>query len=227
MSASCYPETIRMSFLSHSSAFARVTALAAQRTVHSAFAWLHGNPGKIMDWQARLVGIPAPPFGEEARSQWLAARFAEAGLGQVHTDAAGNVFGLLPAANLPLESTGPVVVLSAHLDTVFPPGTPLNPVVDGLFYLAASHEGRTWPHYGRFVQIERPHKVEYTWVSEATKGVESVVSVTFEARGDETEVTLRHTGVPDDEMGHQHKDGWTWVLSMLAERFVSHPSASA
>jgi uncharacterized protein YndB with AHSA1/START domain len=103
----------------------------------------------------------------------------------------------------------------------------LNPVVDGLFYLAASHEGRTWPHYGRFVQIERPHKVEYTWVSEATKGVESVVSVTFEARGDETEVTLRHTGVPDDEMGHQHQDGWTWVLSMLAERFVSHPSASA
>jgi uncharacterized protein YndB with AHSA1/START domain len=103
----------------------------------------------------------------------------------------------------------------------------LNPVVDGLFYLAVGHEGRTWPHYGRFVQIDRPQKVEYTWVSEATKGVESVVSVTFEARGDRTEVTLRHTGVPDDEMGHQHKDGWTWVLSMLAERFVSHPSASA
>jgi uncharacterized protein YndB with AHSA1/START domain len=103
----------------------------------------------------------------------------------------------------------------------------LNPVVDGLFYLAVGHEGRTWPHYGRFVQIVRPHRVEYTWVSEATKGVESVVSVTFEARGDQTEVTLRHTGVPDDEMGHQHKDGWTWVLSMLAERFVSHPSASA
>jgi acetylornithine deacetylase/succinyl-diaminopimelate desuccinylase-like protein len=49
----------------------------------------------------------------------------------VHTDAAGNVFGLLPAANLPPESTGPVVVLSAHLDTVFPAGTPLNPAVDG------------------------------------------------------------------------------------------------
>jgi acetylornithine deacetylase/succinyl-diaminopimelate desuccinylase-like protein len=120
-----------MSVLPPSSAFSRVTALAAQRTVHSAFAWLHGNAGKIMDWQSRLVGIPAPPFGEEARSQWLAVRFAEAGLGRVHTDAAGNVFGLLPAANLPPESTGPVVVLSAHLDTVFPAGTPLNPAVDG------------------------------------------------------------------------------------------------
>jgi len=117
--------------IAHSSAFSRVTALAAQRTVHAAFAWLHGNPGKIMDWQARLVGIPAPPFGEAARSEWLAARFAEAGLSQVHIDAAGNVLGFLPAAKLPPESTGPVVVLSAHLDTVFPAGTPLNPVVDG------------------------------------------------------------------------------------------------
>jgi hypothetical protein len=34
---------------------------------------------------------------------------------------------------------------------------------------------------------------------------------------------LRHAGVPDDEMGRRHKDGWTWVLSMLAERFVSAP----
>jgi acetylornithine deacetylase/succinyl-diaminopimelate desuccinylase-like protein len=108
-----------------------VTALAAQRPVHAAFAWMHGNPVKIMGWQASLVAIPAPPFGEEARSEWLAARFAEAGLSQIHADAAGNVFGILSAANLPPESTGPVVVLSAHLDTVFPADTPLNPVVDG------------------------------------------------------------------------------------------------
>jgi uncharacterized protein YndB with AHSA1/START domain len=103
----------------------------------------------------------------------------------------------------------------------------LNPVVDGLFYVAVKHEGRMWPHYGRFVLIERPYHVEYTWMSEGTRGVESVVAVTFDARGDQTEVTLRHSGVPDDEMGHQHKEGWTWVLSMLAERFVSDPTVPA
>ena len=32
----------------------------------------------------------------------------------------------------------------------------VNPVVDGLFYLAVKHEGRTWPHYGRFVRIGPP-----------------------------------------------------------------------
>jgi uncharacterized protein YndB with AHSA1/START domain len=97
----------------------------------------------------------------------------------------------------------------------------LNPVVDGLFYFAVAHEGRTWPHYGRFVDIERPLQVKYTWVSEATKGLESVVTVTFEPRGEHTEVTLRHSGVPDDEMGRQHEQGWTWMLSMLEERFAS------
>jgi uncharacterized protein YndB with AHSA1/START domain len=103
----------------------------------------------------------------------------------------------------------------------------LNPVVDGLFYFAVKHEGRAWAHYGRFIQIERPHRVEYTWVSEATKGVESIVALTFESRGDQTEVTLRHTGVPDDEMGHRHKDGWNWVLSMLAERFEPRQAVPA
>lgn len=93
----------------------------------------------------------------------------------------------------------------------------LNPVVDGLFYLLVKHEGRSWPHYGRFVTLDRPHRIEHTWVSEGTKGIESVVHLTFEPKGNETEVTLRHSGFPDDEMGCGHKDGWNWLLSMLAE----------
>jgi len=96
----------------------------------------------------------------------------------------------------------------------------LSPIVDGLFYLAIKHEGRTWPHYGRFLRIDRPTCVEHTWVSEATKGVESVVRFELKSNGSNTEVTLRHRGVPDDKLGRQHKDGWTWALSALAERFV-------
>lgn len=120
-----------MPSLSRNSAFSRVTALAARRQVHAAFAWMHRNPKTIMDWQKNLVAIPAPPFGEQARAEWISARFAEIGLRQVETDAAGNVLGWLPAADLPPQSTGPVVLLSAHLDTVFPASTPLQPIVDG------------------------------------------------------------------------------------------------
>jgi acetylornithine deacetylase/succinyl-diaminopimelate desuccinylase-like protein len=120
-----------MAPFSNNSAFSRVTALAEQRPVHAAFAWLHGNPKTIMDWQAEMVSIPAPPFGEQARAEWLAGRFTEIGLQKVETDEAGNVFGWLAAAKLPPESSGPVVVISAHLDTVFPAETLLKPVVDG------------------------------------------------------------------------------------------------
>jgi acetylornithine deacetylase/succinyl-diaminopimelate desuccinylase-like protein len=82
-----------------------------------------------MDWQIELAGIPAPSNCEQQRAEWLKARFIEAGVSAVETDAVGNVVGLLPATNLPAESTGPVVLLSAHLDTVFPASTPLHPAI--------------------------------------------------------------------------------------------------
>jgi uncharacterized protein YndB with AHSA1/START domain len=113
----------------------------------------------------------------------------------------------------------------------------IDPKVDGLFYFTVEHEGKTWAHYGRFVRIERPSPggsgsargsglVEYTWMSEATRGFESVVTVTFQPLEDETEVTLVHSGVPDDEMGRRHAEGWKWMLDTLAERFSMHEDAS-
>jgi uncharacterized protein YndB with AHSA1/START domain len=102
-----------------------------------------------------------------------------------------------------------------------------NPVVDGLYYLAIKHEGRIWPHYGRFTKMERPHLVEFTWMSEGTKGAESVVTVTLQQNGDQTDVTLRHAGVPDDELGHQHKEGWTWILNALADALAARRSATS
>jgi len=112
---------------SHTSAFARVTALAGKRPTHAAFAWLHGNPKTIMDWQMAVVAIPAPPFGEQARAKWLAGRFVEIGLSDVRTDDVGNVLGFLYPESHDHESTGLIVVVSAHLDTVFPAGTPIHP----------------------------------------------------------------------------------------------------
>jgi acetylornithine deacetylase/succinyl-diaminopimelate desuccinylase-like protein len=129
-----------MAIFSRSTAFSRVTALAALRPVHASFSWLHNNPKTLMDLQSELVAIPAPPFGEAERSQWLAARFAEAGLSDIRTDSVGNVLGFIPATGLPPESSGHIVVISAHLDTVFPVETTLNPVVsnvDGVRRLCA------------------------------------------------------------------------------------------
>ncbi len=86
-----------------------------------------------MDWQVQLVAVPGPTHGEQARAEWLAQRFTGAGLSCVQIDAAGNVLGILPAVRdgEPPHNTGPVVLLSAHIDTVFPAGTPIHPVLDG------------------------------------------------------------------------------------------------
>ncbi|HEX7051599.1 MAG TPA: M20/M25/M40 family metallo-hydrolase [Longimicrobiales bacterium] len=77
--------------------------------------------------QAELAAIPAPPFGEAARAERIGVRFDEIGLADVATDAEGNVLARLPTAEAATGNGGPgVVLLAAHLDTVFPAHTPLD-----------------------------------------------------------------------------------------------------
>ncbi len=90
--------------------------------------------------------------------------------------------------------------------------------VDGLFYVVAEHAGQSWPHYGRFVKLERPRLIEYTWMSPATKGLESVVTISLEATGSGTQLTLRHSGLPDDDMGRGHREGWSSIIDVVAKR---------
>ncbi len=94
--------------------------LAAMPTVRSAYAWFLSGEAQLVSWQLELARIPAPPFGEQARSEWLLERFLEHGLEDVHADEVGNVFGVRPGV------TDKLVAVSAHMDTVFPAGTPLN-----------------------------------------------------------------------------------------------------
>jgi uncharacterized protein YndB with AHSA1/START domain len=120
----------------------------------------------------------------------------------------------------------PAEVYDAWLDSKSP-GSPwfgarkavVQPVVDGLFYHVVNFEGHDWAHYGRFIALDRPSYIEHTWVSEATRGMESVVSLRFEAKGDETLVTLRHANLPDDEMGRRHGEGWGYALDGIESRF--------
>lgn len=66
----------------------------------------------------KLTEIEAPPFKEQKRAQIYADMFKAHGLSDVEIDSEGNVLGLRKGTG-----GGPVVVVSAHLDTVFPEGT--------------------------------------------------------------------------------------------------------
>lgn len=103
-----------------------ITQIAELRSVHSAFLYLHNQEMEFRRWQMELAEIAAPPFGESARAEWLRQRFLNLGLYWVHTDELGNVFGLLQQ-----DEEAPLVGVSAHLDTVFPQGTPLGAREEG------------------------------------------------------------------------------------------------
>ena len=97
-----------------------IARLAASAELRSAFAWLRAQEAQFARWQLDVARIPSPPFGEAARATWLANKFHELGLDDVHNDDVGNVFGIHPGFGRNY------VALSAHMDTVFPAGTPLN-----------------------------------------------------------------------------------------------------
>ncbi len=99
-----------------------IAHLASLLEVQQACDWFRTSEPKLRQWQSELARIPAPPFGEALRSDWLAGRFRQLGLDDVRIDEAGNVLGVHPGA----AHRGSYVALSAHIDTVFPPDSPLD-----------------------------------------------------------------------------------------------------
>ncbi|MFZ0311694.1 MAG: M20/M25/M40 family metallo-hydrolase [Candidatus Korobacteraceae bacterium] len=105
----------------------QVARMAELRRVHEAFAWFRAHTRELEELQLQLTALPAPPWGEAARSAWLAERFAELHLADVHRDELGNVLAIRPGS----DSAAPFIALSAHIDTVFPAGTPIEVRRDG------------------------------------------------------------------------------------------------
>jgi len=85
--------------------------------VRAALARLGADAAAITEEQVRITAIPAPPFQEAARGAYLARLLSDAGL-TLKTDDVGNVI-----ARRPGRSSENLVLLAAHLDTVFPAGT--------------------------------------------------------------------------------------------------------
>jgi acetylornithine deacetylase/succinyl-diaminopimelate desuccinylase-like protein len=79
--------------------------------------WITKNVPWVTDQQVRLTEIPAPEFNEARRGEFLKTLFEATGL-QVRIDKTGNVI-----AERPGTDTKSVILLVAHLDTVFPAST--------------------------------------------------------------------------------------------------------
>ena len=86
--------------------------------IKQALEHLKATETETISEQIKACEIPAPTFQEAKRGEWFKQRFTELGLKNVRVDKIGNVLGERPG-----KGSGPVLVLAAHLDTVFPADT--------------------------------------------------------------------------------------------------------
>ena len=110
------------------SAFQR---LLAAPVVKSALAAIEADDERTLRDQIELTEIAAPPFKEAVRAAEYVKRLRVLGFADAKLDAEGNVLAMRKGAG-----NGPVLVIAAHLDTVFPEGTDVKVKKQGERYSA-------------------------------------------------------------------------------------------
>jgi len=89
--------------------------------------------------------------------------------------------------------------------------------VGGRYEILMEGDQTTHPHHGVYQLIDRPRRLVFTWVSNATEGRETRVTVDFRPHGESTEVVVTHERLPDAASA-SHTEGWTSALARLADR---------
>lgn len=105
-------------------------SVLARPEIKAALAALQQNNSWTMEQQTSICEVAAPPYGEAARGKEYAKRLAAQGLLDIRTDSEGNVISRYAGSTAPK----PVIVFSAHLDTVFPEGMDVKVTRDGARY---------------------------------------------------------------------------------------------
>ena len=76
--------------------------------------------------------------------------------------------------------------------------------------------GQCFEHSGRYVVIERPLRLVFTWISAGTDHRLSLVTVVFTPCDGGVRIDLEHEGIPDAERALRHERGWDSILRRLA-----------
>ncbi len=93
------------------------------------------------------------------------------------------------------------------------------PKVGNLFFFLAKNGKIEIAHYGRFLALSPGKKVQQTWMSRYTRGLESQVTATFKKQGKDTLVTVNQKNLPDDKFGMMHHWGWNYYLDETQKLF--------
>lgn len=95
------------------------------------------------------------------------------------------------------------------------PGTAkVDAKVGGEYSFDVEHEGKRYPHHGRYLRLEPDRLVELTWITGegGTECAETIVSVEIAAEGTGSVIDLKHSGFPTEEAMQRHEQAWIHVL---------------
>ncbi len=92
--------------------------------------------------------------------------------------------------------------------------------VGGSFRIVMRHPSGDADHHGEYRVIDPPARLEFTWMSEATGGQETLVTVEFIDRDGDTEIVLTHRLLPPSQT-NAHRKGWGDIVQKLGAAVAS------
>lgn len=90
-------------------------------------------------------------------------------------------------------------------------------------------DGEQFRATAAYREIVRPERLVYTWqwVGEGMPNVETLITVGFAERDGGTDVTMNHSGFPDEALCESHREGWGSTLNRLADRLDPRGAAAS
>lgn len=101
------------------------------------------------------------------------------------------------------------------------PVAELDARVGGSFRIVMANDETQYDHKGTYQVVDRPRRLRFTWISPATGGGESVVTVDLSPAEGGTRLVLTHEGLPSAESAENHQGGWGNILDTLASHLSS------
>ena len=106
-----------------------------------------------------------------------------------------------------------------------PPGSSipeltLEAEVGGRLHLVMRINERDYVHVGEFLEVERPRRLVFTWITMYTHYRKSVVTVEIEPLAERTELTITHVLLPNEELAEAHRKGWEELVDNLETRLA-------
>jgi len=95
----------------------------------------------------------------------------------------------------------------------------IEPRIGGRFFVVMTHPGHSTEITGEYLELDRPRRMRFSW--SYAQGVDSIVTITFEAHGqDETLMTIDHTKLPREDV-ESHASGWSSIAEALERKLAA------